>query len=207
MLLVKGQAGRYNQICSSKQLQQVVPVGLLTLDFLAAAAVCIDSILRAPFCISSAIQVLYGVNQRLRVEDVDSPLCEVRPVKTVLLVVLTGDRGLCGGYNNFIIKRVSSHCSKDTAEHSRSSYRSTCCMICTVCECMQPKERAYGGETPPSSVATMEQSSSGRNCTITCIIAAEGQLVNGGICPPVTTSKCSNSKHCPGQLTAAVVLS
>lgn len=52
-------------------------------------------------------QVLYGVNQRLRVEDVDSPLCEIRPVKSVLLVVLTGDRGLCGGYNNFIIKRVS----------------------------------------------------------------------------------------------------
>jgi hypothetical protein len=54
------------------------------------------------------MQVLYGVNQRLRVEDVDSPLCDVRPVKTVLLVVLTGDRGLCGGYNNFIIKRVRS---------------------------------------------------------------------------------------------------
>lgn len=51
-------------------------------------------------------QVLYGVNQRLRMEDVDSPLCEIRPVKTVLLVVLTGDRGLCGGYNNFIIKKV-----------------------------------------------------------------------------------------------------
>eukprot|EP00775_Hariotina_reticulata_P007998 gene7998-8196_t len=54
------------------------------------------------------IKVLYGVNQRLRVEDVDSPLCEVRPVKNVLLVVLTGDRGLCGGYNNFIIKRAES---------------------------------------------------------------------------------------------------
>lgn len=51
-------------------------------------------------------QVLYGVNQRLRVEDVDSPLCDVRPVKVVLLTVLTGDRGLCGGYNNFIIKKV-----------------------------------------------------------------------------------------------------
>jgi F-type H+-transporting ATPase subunit gamma len=54
------------------------------------------------------IKVLYGINQRLRVEDVDSPLCEVRPVKSVLLVVLTGDRGLCGGYNNFIIKRAES---------------------------------------------------------------------------------------------------
>jgi hypothetical protein len=50
--------------------------------------------------------MLYGVNQRLRVEDVDSPLCDVRPVKTVLLVAITGDRGLCGGYNNFIIKKV-----------------------------------------------------------------------------------------------------
>jgi F-type H+-transporting ATPase subunit gamma len=59
---------------------------------------------------SCAQQVLYGVNQRLRVEDVDSPLCEIRPVKTVLLVVLTGDRGLCGGYNNFIIKKVRGCC-------------------------------------------------------------------------------------------------
>lgn len=52
------------------------------------------------------LQVLYGVNQRLRTEDVDSPLCNIRPVKTVMLVVLTGDRGLCGGYNNFILKKV-----------------------------------------------------------------------------------------------------
>ena len=52
------------------------------------------------------VKVLYGVNQRLRLEDVDSPLCDVRPVKTVLLVALTGDRGLCGGYNNFIIKKA-----------------------------------------------------------------------------------------------------
>jgi F-type H+-transporting ATPase subunit gamma len=52
------------------------------------------------------VKVLYGVNQRLRVEDVDSPLCEIRPVKTVLLTIITGDRGLCGGYNNFIIKKA-----------------------------------------------------------------------------------------------------
>jgi len=52
------------------------------------------------------IKAMYGVNQRLRTEDVDSPLCEVRPVKTVLMVVLTGDRGLCGGYNNFILKKT-----------------------------------------------------------------------------------------------------
>lgn len=48
------------------------------------------------------------MNQRIKSEDVDSPLCAVRPVKTVLVVSLTGDRGLCGGYNNFIIKKVRS---------------------------------------------------------------------------------------------------
>lgn len=33
-------------------------------------------------------------------------MCEVRPVKNVLLVCVTGDRGLCGGYNNFVIKKT-----------------------------------------------------------------------------------------------------
>lgn len=51
-------------------------------------------------------QVLYGVNQRLSMEDVDSPLTEIRPVKSVSLVLVTGDRGLCGGYNNYVIKKV-----------------------------------------------------------------------------------------------------
>ena len=36
----------------------------------------------------------------------DVPLCAVRPVKTVLLLLCTGDRGLCGGFNNFIIKKT-----------------------------------------------------------------------------------------------------
>jgi F-type H+-transporting ATPase subunit gamma len=52
------------------------------------------------------LQVLYGVNQRIRTEDVDSPLAAIRPVRTVTLVLITGDRGLCGGYNNFAIKKV-----------------------------------------------------------------------------------------------------
>jgi len=52
------------------------------------------------------VKVLYGVNRRLQDEDVASPLTTIRPVKTVLLVVITGDRGLCGGYNNFVIKKA-----------------------------------------------------------------------------------------------------
>lgn len=52
------------------------------------------------------VKVLYGVNQRIRSEDVDSPLAAIRPVKSVTVVCVTGDRGLCGGYNNFAIKKA-----------------------------------------------------------------------------------------------------
>merc|ERR1719263_516717 len=58
-----------------------------------------------PFA-ENLVKVLFGVNQRLQDEDVDSPLTTIRPVKTVLLVVVTGDRGLCGGYNNYVIKKA-----------------------------------------------------------------------------------------------------
>merc|ERR1719213_304734 len=58
-----------------------------------------------PFA-ENLVKVLYGVNLRLEDEDVDSPLTTIRPVKNVLLVVITGDRGLCGGYNNYVIKKA-----------------------------------------------------------------------------------------------------
>merc|ERR1719375_2435452 len=56
-----------------------------------------------PFA-ENLVKVLYGVNQRL--QDEDSPLTTIRPVSQVLLVVVTGDRGLCGGYNNYVIKKA-----------------------------------------------------------------------------------------------------
>eukprot|EP00898_Chlorokybus_atmophyticus_P009142 jgi/Chlat1/9229/Chrsp99S08507 len=51
------------------------------------------------------VKVLYGVNGQLRVEDVESPLTVVRPVKRVCLVIVTGDRGLCGGFNTAVIRK------------------------------------------------------------------------------------------------------
>ncbi|CAL1412353.1 unnamed protein product [Linum trigynum] len=36
----------------------------------------------------------------------DAPLTKVRPVKKVALAVVTGDRGLCGGFNNQILKKA-----------------------------------------------------------------------------------------------------
>lgn len=54
-------------------------------------------------------QVLYRLQSRLRFEDVKLPLLEdfkKRPIKTVGLLVISGDRGLCGGYNNYVIRRA-----------------------------------------------------------------------------------------------------
>ncbi|MBE9221575.1 F0F1 ATP synthase subunit gamma [Cyanobacterium stanieri LEGE 03274] len=51
-------------------------------------------------------QVLYGLQSRLRMEEADLPLLKQRDVKTVALLVITGDRGLCGSYNSSIIKKA-----------------------------------------------------------------------------------------------------
>ncbi len=51
-------------------------------------------------------QVLYGLQSRLKFEEADLPLLKQRQVKTVGLLVVSGDRGLCGGYNASVIKRA-----------------------------------------------------------------------------------------------------
>jgi F-type H+-transporting ATPase subunit gamma len=51
-------------------------------------------------------QVLYGLQARLKFEEADLPLLRKRQVKKVGLMVVTGDRGLCGGYNSSIIRRA-----------------------------------------------------------------------------------------------------
>jgi F-type H+-transporting ATPase subunit gamma len=51
-------------------------------------------------------QVLYGLQSRLNFQDVNLPLMDSRDVKCVGLLVVTGDRGLCGGYNSSIIKKA-----------------------------------------------------------------------------------------------------
>ncbi|CAI0379767.1 unnamed protein product [Linum tenue] len=58
-----------------------------------------------PFA-ETLLDVLYDINERLQPEDVNVPLTEVRPVKKVALVVVTGDRGLCGGFNNAVLRKA-----------------------------------------------------------------------------------------------------
>lgn len=52
------------------------------------------------------VEVLYNINEQLQTDDIDVPLTKIRPVKKIALVVVTGDRGLCGGFNNYIIKKA-----------------------------------------------------------------------------------------------------
>eukprot|EP00960_Hanusia_phi_P031817 749489-Hanusia_phi.AAC.6 len=65
-----------------------------------------DAVLKTrPF--SETLQkVLGGLIQRLKKDNFDSPLMTERAVKKVLLVIMTGDRGLCGGYNSYAIKKA-----------------------------------------------------------------------------------------------------
>lgn len=51
-------------------------------------------------------QVLYGLQSRLKFEEADLPLLKQRDVQTVAILVISGDRGLCGGYNTNVIRRA-----------------------------------------------------------------------------------------------------
>ncbi|XWS27829.1 hypothetical protein CRYUN_Cryun25bG0013400 [Craigia yunnanensis] len=54
------------------------------------------------------VEFLYTLNENLQPGDIDCPLTVIRPVKKVALVVITGDRGLCGSFNNVVIKKAES---------------------------------------------------------------------------------------------------
>ncbi|MDZ7958970.1 MAG: F0F1 ATP synthase subunit gamma [Aulosira sp. DedQUE10] len=61
-------------------------------------------------------QVLYGLQSRLRFEEANLPLLRKREVKTVGLLVIAGDRGLCGGYNSNVIRRAENRAKELQAE-------------------------------------------------------------------------------------------
>jgi len=56
---------------------------------------------------SETLQSVFGgLIERMGGEALDLPLLTQREVNKVTLVVITGDRGLCGGYNSFMIKKA-----------------------------------------------------------------------------------------------------
>lgn len=48
--------------------------------------------------------------------DTPNPYTQVRPVKKVLLVAITSNRGLCGGFNSSIIKGIQQYITKHSNE-------------------------------------------------------------------------------------------
>ena len=65
-----------------------------------------DAVVRTrPF--SETLQSIFGaLIAQLGKEDVNLPLLNTREVKNVLIVGLSGDRGLCGAYNSYAIKKT-----------------------------------------------------------------------------------------------------
>lgn len=75
-----------------------------------------DAVLKTrPF--SETLQkVLGGLIKRLKADAVELPLLTERTVNKVVLVVISGDRGLCGSYNNYIIKKTEARIKELKAE-------------------------------------------------------------------------------------------
>merc|ERR1719238_1728426 len=67
-----------------------------------------EAVLRSRPFSETLERILGGLLQRLKTESLDIPLLESRSAKKVGLVVITGDRGLCGGYNAQAIKKAES---------------------------------------------------------------------------------------------------
>jgi len=77
-----------------------------------------EQVLRSRPFADRLARVLENLQSRMRFEDVDAPLFEERSLQTITLLAVTGDRGLCGGYNANIIKRTEQR----TAELRRQGY-------------------------------------------------------------------------------------
>jgi len=65
-----------------------------------------DQVLKSRPFADKLARVLQNIQTRMQFETSDSPLLTKRKVDTISLVCITADRGLCGGYNNNIIKKV-----------------------------------------------------------------------------------------------------
>ncbi|MEC7897748.1 ATP synthase gamma chain [Synechococcus sp. A18-25c] len=65
-----------------------------------------EQVLRSRPFADRLARLLENLQTRMQFEDADAPLMEQRNVESITLVAVTGDRGLCGGYNTNIIKRT-----------------------------------------------------------------------------------------------------
>ena len=71
-----------------------------------------DQVLKSRPFADKLARVLQNIQTRMQFESSDSPLLSKREVKTISLVCITADRGLCGGYNTNVIKKVETRYSE-----------------------------------------------------------------------------------------------
>jgi len=71
-----------------------------------------DAVLKSRPLIAQLQLVYKTVLEACNSDDIDLPILEVRDVKKVSLVLITGDRGLCGSYNSAAIKAATKRIQK-----------------------------------------------------------------------------------------------
>jgi len=65
-----------------------------------------EQVLRSRPFADRLARVLENILTRVGFDETDANLLENRPVEAITLMAVTGDRGLCGGYNSNVIKRT-----------------------------------------------------------------------------------------------------
>jgi len=75
-----------------------------------------EAVLRSRPFSETLERILGGLLQRLKTESLDIPLLETRTASKVGLVVITGDRGLCGSYNAAAIKKTEARIAELKAQ-------------------------------------------------------------------------------------------
>ena len=103
---------------------------------------------------SETLQGIFsGLIKRLGKEPIELPLLNARECKTVTLFAISGDRGLCGSYNNYVIKKTEARKAELEAQVriaallSKNLYR-------------LPRVGARGATLPPSSVGDVPRRAS-----------------------------------------------
>jgi F-type H+-transporting ATPase subunit gamma len=71
-----------------------------------------EQVLRSRPFADRLARVLENILTRVGFDETDANLLENRPVESITLMAVTGDRGLCGGYNANVIKRTEQRFSE-----------------------------------------------------------------------------------------------
>jgi F-type H+-transporting ATPase subunit gamma len=75
-----------------------------------------EQVLRSRPFADRLARVLQNLESRMGFEGAESPLLATRDVRTITLLAVTGDRGLCGGYNANVIKRTEKRFAELTGQ-------------------------------------------------------------------------------------------